>query len=91
MTIFIRPSRCREEFIELMVSHSFTTQVRSFSHMLWTFQTLKLDEEFEPVMDHLWKIGFDYSDFEGKRKHSFKDWRKALQGYRRARERAHQY
>jgi hypothetical protein len=82
MTIVFRQSHHREEFIQLMISQSPALDIRSLGTMLSTFELMGLDKEFEPVMDHLWKTGFDYIDFERKRKHDSKDWRKALQGYK---------
>ena len=81
MTIVFRPSHRKEEFIELMISQPSTLHVGSFGQMLGTFELVGLGKEFEPIMDHLWKTGFDYIDF-GRKKHDFKDWRKALQGHK---------
>jgi hypothetical protein len=82
MAIVFRPSRNKEEFIQLIVSQASSLEVRSFAGMLSTFQLVGLAKEFEPILDHLWKTSFDYIHFGRKRKHDFEDWRKALQGYK---------
>lgn len=79
LSIVIRPSNHRKELIELMVSHPPTLKVSYFSGMLSTFRSLELDKEFEPIMNYLWKAGFDFIDFEGERKKSsLKDWKKVF-------------
>jgi hypothetical protein len=82
MTIVFRPSHRKEEFIQLMFSKPSTLDVSSFGQMLGTFELVGLDKEFEPIMDHLWKTGFEYIDFERKRKSNSKDWRNALRGHK---------
>ncbi len=77
MSLVIRPSHRKEEFIQLMGSR---LSVSGYEDMLSTFQFIGLRKEFEPVIDRLWKTSFDYIDFERKRKRYSKDWRNVLQG-----------
>jgi hypothetical protein len=77
MSIVVRSSRRKEEFIQLMDPR---LSVSGFEAMLSTFQFIGLRKEFEPIIDRLWKTSFDYIDFERKRKRDSKDWRNTLQG-----------
>ena len=79
MSIVFRPSHHREELIDMMVSKPFELDVPFFEKMLATFKLLKLDKEFEPIMNYLWDTSFDFMNFGRKRKNDFKDWRKILQ------------
>jgi hypothetical protein len=79
MTIVFRPSHPKEEFTQFIVGYTPTPKLSLFSQMLSTFRSLGLDKEFEPIMNYLWKAGFDFIDFEGlKKKHTFNDWRKVF-------------
>ena len=77
ITIVVSPPHRKEEFLQLMDSR---LSISGFEDMFSTFQFIGLRKEFEPIIDRLWKTSFDYIDFERKRKHDSKDWRKTLQG-----------
>ncbi len=83
MISVFRPSQEKKKFIESMGKQIFTPQDRFFGDMLRTSKFLGIDKEYEPVIDHLWRISFEYIDFgTKKRKQDLKNWRKVLQEYR---------